>query len=254
MNSQPITIRSVAAGRGADWIVEGYARLRAAPAPWIGAFVAFAVLALALSRGSSLLQLVGNLALPVLGGGLMLGCEAQARGEGFRFTHLFAGFDNPPLKGLLILGLLSIIGFTLVALAMIAAFGATLAGALLSGGGLAALQLGPSVVLMLLIALVLVAVLSMALWFAPALVAVSGIPATVAMRLSLRACRQNVGAMLVNGLLMIVIAIVATIPLGFGWLIAGPVLFASIHAAYRDLFDATTYAELPTTLPPPSGT
>jgi hypothetical protein len=253
MSSDPITIRSVPASHGADWIVEGYERLRAAPAPWIGAFVALAVLLLALSRGSSLLQLLGNLALPVLTGGLMLGCEAQARGERFRFTHLFAGFDNPPLKGLLILGLLSILGFTLVALGMVAAFGATLAGALLGGGGLAALQLGPSVVLMLVVALLLLAVLTMALWFAPALVAVHGIGATEALRLSLRACRRNAGAMLLNGLLLALIAIIATIPLGFGWLIAGPVLFASIHAGCRDLFDATAYTELPAAESLPSG-
>ena len=245
MHGIAITVRSVSAGRGADWIVEGYARLRADPAPWIGAFIALAALTLAMSRGSSLVQLLGNVALPVLSGGLMLGCAAQARGEHFRFTYLFAGFDNPPLKGLLILGVLSIIGFTLVALGMVAAFGATLAGALLGGGGLAALQLGPSMVLMLLVAVVMVAVLSMALWFAPALVAVHGVAATEAMRLSLRACRQNAGAMLVNGLLLVLIAIVATIPLGFGWLIAGPVLIASIHAGSRDLFDTTSDSELP---------
>ena len=42
--------------------------------------------------------------------------------------------------------------------------------------------------------------------------------------------------MLVYSLLGLVFAIVASIPLGLGWLVLAPMFAASIYASYKDIF------------------
>jgi hypothetical protein len=40
----------------------------------------------------------------------------------------------------------------------------------------------------------------------------------------------------VQGVILLVASIVASIPLGLGWLVLGPVLVASIYTGYRDIY------------------
>ena len=80
--------------------------------------------------------------------------------------------------------------------------------------------------------------LAMACWFAPALVMLRSEEPVAAMKASFVACLVNVWPMLVYGLIGIVLMIVATIPLGLGWLVLGPVFAGSVYASYKDLFGA----------------
>jgi uncharacterized membrane protein len=41
---------------------------------------------------------------------------------------------------------------------------------------------------------------------------------------------------LIYGIIMLVLSILATIPLGLGWLVLGPVAVASVYVAYRDIY------------------
>jgi hypothetical protein len=41
---------------------------------------------------------------------------------------------------------------------------------------------------------------------------------------------------------MFVLAIVASIPLGLGWLLLGPVIIASVYTSYRDIFHSRPLA------------
>ena len=61
--------------------------------------------------------------------------------------------------------------------------------------------------------------LMMACWFAPALVMLRHDEPVAAMKASFFACLANVLPMLVYGLIGIVLAIVASIPFGLGWLV-----------------------------------
>ena len=49
----------------------------------------------------------------------------------------------------------------------------------------------------------------------------------------------NIWPMLVYSLVGIVLAIVATIPFGLGWLVLAPVFAASVYASYKDIFGAS---------------
>ncbi len=76
----------------------------------------------------------------------------------------------------------------------------------------------------------------MAIWFAPALVVLRGDEPFAAMKTSFNACLRNVVPFLVYGLVGLLLAILATIPLGLGWFVLAPVYAASIYAGYKDIF------------------
>jgi uncharacterized membrane protein len=76
----------------------------------------------------------------------------------------------------------------------------------------------------------------MMIWFAPALVAFHNVPAVDSMKQSFQACMKNIVPFLVYGIIALCLAIVATIPLGLGWLVLGPTLIGSIYYSYRDIF------------------
>lgn len=245
MNGTPIEIRAVSASRGSAWIRDGYALFRAEPLIWIVLGLVW-VLALigsqTLPTGANLLM---SLAVPVLTGGIMIGCEAQARGEALRIETLWAASARGRVGALIILGVYSLLGILLAAVAGLVVVGASVGGVLLSGGGLESLQIGTSAVIALLVVLLALLPVSMALWFAPALVALHGVSPLASLRLSFVACLRNPGALSVQGLLLILIAVVATIPLALGWLVAVPVIMASMYFSARDIFVASALPELP---------
>jgi len=76
----------------------------------------------------------------------------------------------------------------------------------------------------------------MATWFAAALIAFHEMSAVEAMKSSFAACLKNFLPFLVYGLILLIPSLVATLPLGLGWLVLGPVVAASIYTAYRDIY------------------
>ena len=59
------------------------------------------------------------------------------------------------------------------------------------------------------------------------------------MKGSFMGCLKNILPFLVYGVIMFVLAIVASIPLALGWLVLGPMTVASVYAAYRDIYLST---------------
>jgi len=80
--------------------------------------------------------------------------------------------------------------------------------------------------------------LAMAVWLAPPLVVFQEISAYEAIRISLLVALRNFPPFLVYGVLVLGASILASLPLLLGWLVWLPVLYASLYAAYRDLFFA----------------
>lgn len=236
MSGALLEIRAVRAERATAWFREAYALFRAEPLIWalLGAALLLALLGSQfLPSGANLLV---TLALPVMTGGVLIGCEAQARGEPLRIGTLWAASTRGRVGALIGLGVLSLLGLLLAAVAGLLVVGASVGGVLMSGGGLESLQIGASAVILLLVVLIALLPISMALWFAPALVALHAQSPLRALVLSFRACWRNAGALGLQGLLLIPIAVAATIPLGLGWLVAMPVITASIYFSARDIF------------------
>jgi uncharacterized membrane protein len=95
---------------------------------------------------------------------------------------------------------------------------------------------GMSMLLAVLIGLALAIPVYMAIWFAPTLVTLNDFEPIQALKTSFSACLKNIVPYLLYGVILFALAIVASIPLGLGWLVLGPVLAISIYTAYRDIF------------------
>ncbi len=268
--------RVVPAGRGAWWWGEGFRIFRAAIGTWIGIMLIYLVIEI----GIGLIPFVGNvghwLLTPVFMGGLMLGCAALRRGEPLRVSHLFEGFQGTHFVPLMIIGAVNIaIALAVVALAGVSVIAtlhltdlANMSDPMNAFVGSARALTGTSLLATLVI-LVIVAAFAMLNWFAPALVALHGISAVEAMKLSFLSCLRNWLPFLVYGLVGAGIALVAgiafigiTVALGAGAftsnstagslgamlgffffamammaavaLVVGPVMFGATFAGYED--------------------
>jgi uncharacterized membrane protein len=56
------------------------------------------------------------------------------------------------------------------------------------------------------------------------------------MKASFRACLRNIPPFLVYGVVGVLLAIAASIPLGLGWFVLAPMAAASVYASYVDVF------------------
>ena len=166
------------------------------------------------------------------------------RGGQLTISHLFASFSDR-LQPLIIVGLLYLVGslviLVVIGCMLIAVIGMSGIGALFSGdpmqaGFTALATFGIGATLAVLVGLLLGIPLTMAYWFAPALVVLRNDEPFAAMKTSFHACLVNIMTMLVYSLLGIVFAIVASIPLMLGWLVLAPVFAGSVYASYKDIF------------------
>ncbi len=235
--------RMVAAGRGWDWIVEGFALFRKQPGMWILTVVLLGVISIVIGTVPLLGSLANALLFPVFGGGLMLGCEALNRNGTLELSHLFAGFKQKT-GDLVLVGAFNLVGWVLITIAVFAVVGGGVFMGIMRGGMPGA---GISIA-SVLIALLLVAGLSlplyMATWFAPALIVLHGLAPAAALKASFYACVRNSIPFLVYGVLLLVACLIAAIPAFLGFLVLIPVLVASVYTAYRDIFCAGKEVEL----------
>ncbi len=232
-------IKTLPISRGLDWITEGFGLFRLNQLIWIVNLVIF----LAITMPLSLVPFIGAIATlllqPVLIGGMLSGCRALEQGRELRIEHLFDGFrqnTNP----LLMVGLISGAAYLLVGLAVFLVVGGAIGLGTL--GGLTDrpnLVLGGAMVGFLfsgLIGLALTLPIAMATWFAPALVIFDNMQALDAMKASFTACLNNMLPFLLYGIVALVLAGLAMIPLGLGMLVLVPTLIASVYTSYRDIF------------------
>jgi uncharacterized membrane protein len=238
--------RIVEAGRGWQWIVDGFALFRKNPLVWI----ALTVILVLMWMISLMIPMIGpllfNLFSPALFAGLMIGCKALESGEQLELAHLFAGFQKSAsplvtIGGIYLVGTIVVVGIVFVSAggSMLPAVMdksqpdiETMAAAVRSMA--LGLTLGFAVYIPLL----------MMIWFAPLLIVFHDQTPVAAMKLSFRACWVNMMPFLVYGLVVLVLWFVASIPLLLGLVVLLPLLICSVYASYKDIFNP---AEAPVT-------
>jgi hypothetical protein len=180
-----MNIQTVPLNRGLNWIGEGFALFRLSPLVWIMMLIVYIAILFLLGLVPFLGGLASMLLQPLLVAGMLTACRDLERGEELRLDRLFEGFRNNT-NSLLMIGLYSALGYALIGFLTIL-LGGTVLGVsgwemsewdpfkgpqpdLLTGGALLGLLFTA------LIASLLVLPLTMATWFAPALVVFVQVP------------------------------------------------------------------------------
>lgn len=233
--------RAVAAERGLAWWTEAWALFMKNAGLWIVIGLIFFVILFVLG----LIPLLGGLAacllMPVFVGGWMQAAQKTEGGGTLEIGDLFAAFKGDRLTPLIVVGAIALamaiaIGVVMMVFGFGSVAGLVMGGARGSGGGMmAGLGLGLFAVL---VAMVLGFVAGMAIWFAPALVALRGTAPVEAIKASFSASLKNIVPFLLWFVIYIGAAIVASIPLGLGWIVLGPLVLLTIYTAYKDVFAA----------------
>jgi uncharacterized membrane protein len=237
--------RSVNAGQGWQWIVQGFGLFRQSPVIWIALFFVYLLIGMVMSIVPVFGPIVLNLLAPVFMAGFMLGCREIENGEELEINHLFAGFKRNTSQlitvgGIYLAGLIVILGIVFM-LTGGAGLGAMTSGRMFGEDVLATAASG-GFLLASLVGLAVLVPLMMAYWFAPTLVVFHDMKAVDAMKASFFACLRNILPFTVYSLVTMVLMLLAAIPLGLGLLVMIPTMTASLYASYKDIFN-----------PPPSG-
>ena len=243
-------VQLVSAGKGWQWIVDGYALFRKSPAMWIAITLLLGVIWLVSMIIPVLGPLLFNLFSPLLFAGLMSGCRALENGEALEFRHLTAGFSDRAAP-LVTIGGVYLIGTILVVGIVLVVAGGSMLPSMLSKSGtdIEALRAAMrSMALALAVGAAVYLPLIMLIWFAPLLVMFDGMTPVAAMKLSFSACFKNTLPFTVYGLAILGLWVVMSLPAAMGIigallviiLLVGsiPVMVCSIYASYRDVFIA----------------
>ena len=265
--STEITYLKVPANRGSVWLTSAYRLFVNSPAVWFG-ITGFLMVMLILPVIGSIVAIL----MPLLIGGLMLGCNKQSKTSPIKFDHLFEGVKSNT-KELLILSAfyagLSVF-ITLATFYIMLMFGVnieeimanllpktqevmTQEQALEWMQGLEKDGTLMDLLLTLLVFLALMIPLFMAFWFAPALVVLNKASAAQALKISYLACKTNFLPFMIYGLVafayiiafFVILSIVAVLipPLVIilifvGYLAIFAITLISIYTAYLDIFNA----------------
>ncbi len=234
--------QTVAAGNGTKWIGESWTLFTKSPGIWIVNIILLFVMMMFLAFVPLLGQLISNLLMPIIIGGLMLGCRSLDAGGPLQIEHLFAGFKEKA-GPLAILGLImlaaTIVIFMIVGAVLLGVFGASIFGAFGDQNAMAGLMATYGLMFMLVFLLLIMAIsipLAMAFWFAPALIVFHDLEPIPAMKNSFKGCLRNFIPFLLYGIVFFVLMILAIIPLGLGFFVIVPMIYASMYTAYKDIF------------------
>jgi hypothetical protein len=231
--------RGVPMGNGWTWLADAWTIFRKAAGTWIGMVVVFAVIAIV----AHLIPFIGAIAMqvlwPVFVGGLMLASRSIDQGGEAQFSQLFAGFQHRT-GTLVALGVVWLV-LSIIIVVIVGVITGVQVFAIMGAGGnpeqFAGIALTALLALLLILALMLPLV--MATWFAPALIVFNDVGVGAAMKASFGGCLKNILPFLLYGLLALIAGVIATIPLGLGWLVLAPVLTASVYTSYRDIYFET---------------
>lgn len=243
--------RKVDGGKGVDWFRAGWRLFMQEPLLIFAQFLVILVLAVA----ANFVPIIGHLAVAlffyVFLAGMFFTVRDLENGLNPRFERLFDGFKQN-FRSLLILGLITVGVQLVLAIFFMVTVGTVGLSSMTMGmgmTGMTALFAAISTALVaMLVALILLIPVSMAFFFAVPLVALSSVEPITALKSSFHAVLNNVPAFLVYGLLYLVFSILASIPMGLGWLLLGPITITSLYAAFKDVYGFSPSATPPETV------
>jgi hypothetical protein len=228
--------RDVPAFEALRWVKAAWQILSGNLAGWMGMMGAWLGITLLLA----LIPFVNNLALalvtPILVGGMMIACRDQLAGKPISPAHLFLAFKTNG-RALMAVGSITFLCELAIASGMHAAGvppptnWETQAQLL---GYVAQLKPHEGTLWLAMGILIVVKIL---LWFTIPLLALHSMPLSHALRWSLFAGFSNIGAALVFCALMVVAAFAILFTLGLGFFVVVPLFFICSYTSYVSVFD-----------------
>ena len=228
--------REVDIGACFDWLRQGWAMFAGNPGAWIGSTVLLLVILLAISIVPVFGQIGANLLLPLFGAGLLQLCRVQSEGGQAEIVDIFIGFrkNAGPLVMVGVIYVAGVFGIAFVAFLLVS--GGILGGVITGKVAGVGIAFG-GVMLAALLVMILSVPVIMATWFAPALVFFHHMKPVDAMKASFEAGVKNWLAMSFFGIMLMIMAFFAMLPIGLGLLLLVPVFSGAVYASYRDIFE-----------------
>ncbi len=235
--------KKATAERGVAWLTEGWALFMRRP----GLLVGMTLILLLIVAALNLVPLLGGFAalimMVVLAAGLFTTFDRLHHAQEAAFDTLFSGLRERT-QPLLILGLIFLGAAIIIVVLVGLVVSGTVIGSVLMGGILSHGEMSPAMMLnvvqgglaALLFLLLLSLPLFMAYAFAVPLVCLGGHAPVAALKASFFAVAANWAPFLVYGLIYVVLALLASLPLLLGWLLLLPLTLASCYIAYREVF------------------
>lgn len=231
-------IRSVPASHGWAWLVRGWQLFIKNPAMWIFTVLVYFVITVVLSLIPVLGGLILSLIAPALTGGLLFAAREMEEGRAMEIGHLFQAFRDKTLTGpMLTLGLVSL-GFAMAGgLVMVFTMGGFMSAAMMAHDGMQTPGIGvlSGSLAGLLILFVVSVGLFVAMFYGIPLVMFGRERPLEALRTSISASFANVVPMLVLSVVYLVLAFIAAIPFGLGFLVLVPLTAGAVYASYVDV-------------------
>ena len=177
-----------------------------------------------------------NLLLPLFGAGLLQLCRVQSEAGQAEIVDIFIGFrkNAGPLVMVGVIYVAGVFGIAFVAFLLVS--GGILGGVITGKVAGVGIAFG-GVMLAALLVMILSIPVIMATWFAPALVFFHHMKPLDAMKASFEAGIKNWLAMSFFGIMLMIMAFFAMLPIGLGLLLLVPVFSGAVYASYRDIFE-----------------
>lgn len=231
-------VKSVNAGQGANWFKCGWDLFKQDYGTWFIIFLVFIALSIVLS----LIPMVGSLILavisPALIAGYMYAASELEKGNDINVGYLFQGIkDTERRNKLLMLGGLYVLAQFLMMAVMVSLVGGN---AMMAEGApgefdpdtMMTFGMGLSMLLVFLIG----AIIMMGLIYATPLIMLDNLSPVESIKASYSAGLKNILPLLVFGIVYILLAIVAAIPFGLGFLVLIPVSILALYCSYKSMF------------------
>lgn len=225
------TPRTVPAGNGLEWIQQGWNLFKLAPGPMILMVLIYLVLNMVMGM-LPLVNMVSPIVDMIILGGVFIAIHRLDRDGELKIEDLFSAFSTH-LNPLLLLGLLVAgAGIIIFGAIMVLGLGAVLGGSSPSSGSLVFF------VVLLAVGIAVFFTLYFTVLYAILLVVLGNQSLGNALNNAFSAFLKNWAPFLVNGIIGLVITLIAMIPMGLGLLVSAPLMFASMYVSYKDIFAA----------------
>lgn len=232
--------------RGVAWIGCGWKLFAKNPGMWLVLTVLLVVVFVLLAFlpfGGFVLTLF----VPALAAGLLYGAAELDAGRTLELTHLFQGFRDPAKRNaLIVLGVVALAAGIASALISAAVMGVGMMTMDMGDPAYGMMNLGPRALIALLLALTVHLAATVLLYFAVPLVMFRAVPAAAAMQASVRACLRNILPLFVFSLIYTVLAVIASLPFGLGWLVLLPWSVGMFYCSYEDIYPVAPAGAQPT--------